>query len=102
MGEGAVKGEILPVVDDPRRGQARLSFESLDRADLATPLPDPGERFHRPATTLRLLLILEHTTRDVLVTEWAKPSPYGAGRRLPSVYGRRIRGDEVPRSVDSL
>ena len=62
MGEGAVKGEILPVVDDPRRGQARLSFESLDRADLATPLPDPGERFDRPATTLRLQLILAHTT----------------------------------------
>ena len=45
MGKGAVKSEILPVVDDPRRGQARLSFESLDRADLATPLPNPGERF---------------------------------------------------------
>jgi hypothetical protein len=66
MGEGAVKGEILPVVDDPRKGQARLSFESLDRADLAT--------------TLRLQLILAHNTRDVLVTEW--PS-----RRLAALGG---------------
>ena len=80
MEKGAVKGEILPVVDDPRKGQARLSFESLDSAALAIPLPDPGERFDRPATTLRLQLILAHTTRDVLITEWAKPSPCGVGR----------------------
>jgi len=62
MEKGAVKGEILPVVDDPRKGQARLSFESLDSAALAIPLPDPGERFDRPATRLRLQLILAHTS----------------------------------------
>jgi len=50
------------VVDDPRRDQARLSFESLDSASLATLLPDPGERFDRSATTLRLQLILAHTS----------------------------------------
>ena len=62
MGKGAVKSEILPVVDDPRRGQARLSFESLDSAALATLLPDPGEHFDQPATTLRLQLILAPTS----------------------------------------
>jgi hypothetical protein len=97
MEKGAVKGEILPVVDDPRKGQARLSFESLDRAALATPLPDPGERFDRPATTLRLQLILEHTTRDVLVTEW--PS-----RRLTALGGGylpfKVEGFEVTKFLD--
>jgi hypothetical protein len=97
MGKGAVKSEILPVVDDPRRGQARLSFESLDRADLATPLPNPGEHFDRPATTLRLLLILAHTTRDVLVTEW--PS-----RRLAALGGGYLpftdEGFEVTKFLD--
>ena len=97
MGKGAVKSEILPVVDDPRKGQARLSFESLDSAALAIPLPDPGEHFDRPATTLRLQLILAHTTRDVLVTEW--PS-----RRLAALGGGYLpltdEGFEVTKFLD--
>jgi hypothetical protein len=97
MEKGAVKSEILPVVDDPRKGQARLSFESLDSAALATLLPDPGEHFDRSATTLRLQLILAHTSRGVLVTEW--PS-----RRLAALGGGYLpltdEGFEVTKFLD--